>query len=201
MTSPSEQAQVVFRKIRQVKDEIKSYCLGGDRPDLSIVDLVYVAQQMYAVKITLEEVAFEGSFLSGLIERDAYGNARIFIKHADSYDMRFAAIKEICHVIIDEKDDWSSFGASTISTLLSDYFMTNGSMANVLKSEILAEIAAIELAYPYEDRIRDRSAYLGGSLTSAKISGFHKIPEVFVSRSQTERYHSTMGHMWGGIVT
>jgi hypothetical protein len=199
MTPPSEKAQIAFRKIRQVKDEIKSYCLGGDRPDVSIADLTHVVKQMYNVEITLERVAFEGSFLSGLIERDAFGNARIFIKESDLYEMRFASIKEICHVIIDENDDWSSFGASTISTLLSDFYMTKGFMAAVSQSEILAEIAAIELAYPHEDRIRDRQAYLYGTLTSGTIADFHKIPEVFVSRAQTDPYHNAMGHLWGAI--
>jgi hypothetical protein len=115
--------------------------------------------------------------------------------------MRFASIKELCHVVIDEKDDWSPFGASTISTLLSDFYMTKGLMAAVSRSEILAEIAAIELAYPHEYRIRDRQAYLDGTLTSGKIADFHKIPEVFVSRTQTDPYHNAMGHMWGSIAS
>ena len=112
---------------------------------------------------------------------------------------RFAAIKELCHVIIDEKEDWSPEGSKTIGTLLVEFSLVDGGIATfVSQSETLAEFAAIELAYPYADRTADRKSIKAGNLTIVKIAGTYKLPEAIIARS-TDQYHALTGSIWDGV--
>jgi hypothetical protein len=97
---------------------MQQYCIAPHRAKLSVEDLQRCISDMYGIQIEMKEVLFEGEYLRGLVERYA-NSARIFIRAGQGEEwMRFTATKELCHLAIDEKEDWSPSGHETIQSLL-----------------------------------------------------------------------------------
>lgn len=105
--------------------------------------------------------------------------------------MRFAAVKELCHIAIDLREDWSPLGHMTIESLLLedqlDRQEIGGSDANgrplapiPAQSERLAIIAATELMYPHHYRNGDLKD-LGASKTTLRRIALHfHVPEYVI---------------------
>ncbi|TBZ94474.1 hypothetical protein [Rhizobium leguminosarum] len=189
-------ARSVFKKVQQVHQEYRAYVIGGVPVLLSVEDLYRVVSQMYGLTINKTQVIFDGEFVRGLVERYP---ERVEVRVRSSQAVvwkRFTAVKELCHVIIDEKEDWSTDGVETIRDLLVEYFMTDGEeAAKVSQSEMLAEIAAIELLYPFEYRDGDLKKLAAQHTTIAKIADQHGIPGVMVGRALEEHYHANVASM------
>ena len=185
-----DKAVSVFRKIRQIREEIKSYSLAQGRHVVPEQEYLRVISQMYKISIKSKEVPFEGTFLRGMVLRYP-DRALILVKKNMEKDwQRFTVIKEVSHLVIDELEDWSTDAVSTIRNLLMEYRIHQDRVAkSVVQSEVFAELAAIELLYPYEDRIGDRDKINSGELTSAQISGRYDIPEVFCAQATSDWYH------------
>lgn len=197
MQLEEELAKVVFRKVRQVREEVRAYCLAHDRPDLPVEEFQRVVGQMYGLKIEKFQVPFEATFLRGMLER--YGDrAVIYVrKNQDEDWKRFVSIKELCHLVIDEPEDWSISGASIIRKLISEYKIDKGKPADrVIQSEVFAEIAAIELLYPHEGRAVDISNLESSATTIAKIASYYDIPEAIVERALSENHMELAGYVW-----
>jgi hypothetical protein len=150
--------ETVYRKIKQIKEHMASYCLASDRAKLSIEDLKWTISDMYELKIIIKEVAFEGEHLRGMVERYA-DHARILLRANQPEDwLRFIAAKELCQLAIDEKEDWSPRGHETIIGMRFEASLDYGNSGKEeetrkiadrkVQSEKLAEIAAIEMMYP-----------------------------------------------------
>jgi Zn-dependent peptidase ImmA (M78 family) len=72
---------------------------------MPVEDIQWVIQSMYDRTIEKYQVPFEGTFPNGLMERYE-NNIKIYIKkNIDEDHKQFAAVKELCHVIIDETED------------------------------------------------------------------------------------------------
>jgi Zn-dependent peptidase ImmA (M78 family) len=193
-----EIGQRVIRKVAQVQEELKTYALAPDRPDLPVETFQYIISQMYKLEITKLQVAFEGAFLRGLMER--YGNkVLIYVKkNMDEDWKRFIAVKELCHVMNDEEEDWSTVGVKTVRSLISEFKTEKDKTApNSAQSEVFAEFAAIELLFPFPDRVKELDSGANGSARSfAVLSNWYKIPEVFIARSLSEDYHEFARQSW-----
>ncbi len=189
-------AETIFKKIKQVRDEIKSVCLASDRPYLSINELCSVVSKMYELEIELFEVPFEGEFLRGMIER-YQKKAIIYIKKGQSEEWkRFTVAKELCHIIADEPEDWSIHGEVTIGKLLAEHQLAGVQLADrVVQSETFAEIGAIELLYPYKDRAYDRK----NGQTISSIASYHKIPEVIAAQALSDWYDALSNSVWARV--
>src|SRR3979411_2137756 len=61
--------EATYRKVKHIKEHMRTYCLAPDRAKLSVEDLQWCIADMYQVKIEKHEVAFEGEYLRGLVER------------------------------------------------------------------------------------------------------------------------------------
>jgi hypothetical protein len=144
---------------------------------------------MDQVKVEKHEVAFEGEYLRGLVER--YKNrARILIRAGQGEEwMRITTAKELCHIAIDEEEDWSPLGHQTIQSLLLEDHLDNQNeeaqkarkMADATaQSEKLAVIAAIELMYPHEFRDDDVGSIAKRKTTQKAIALRYHVPEYVV---------------------
>lgn len=194
MNLDGNKAENIFKKIKHVREEIKAVCLAPDRPHLSIRELCSVVSSMYKLEITAYEVPFEGEFLRGMIERYA-DKAVIFIRKGQSEEWkRFIAAKELCHIIADEPEDWSVHGETTISKLLAEHQLAgfNQLADPVVQSETFAEIGAIELLYPFKERVTDR----GNGQTIASIASYYKIPDVIAEQALSDWYHEMSNSVW-----
>jgi hypothetical protein len=68
-------------------------------------------------------------------------------------------------------------------------------MSDVMQSERLAEITALELVYPLELREEDRKAFENGS-TFAQIAARRKVPSAWVQRGTTATYIASCKAYW-----
>lgn len=179
----------VYRKIKLIKEHMKMYCLAPDRAKLSVEDLQWCISDMYNLKIQKLEVAFEGEYVRGMVERYP-DRARILVRAGQSDEwMRFTSVKELCQLAIDEPEDWSPLGHKTIENLLIEEHLDLEQDEATQKarkiadgkaqSEKMAEIAAIELMYPYEFREGDLEAI--GKTTTLKAVALHfHVPEFVI---------------------
>ena len=191
----------VFKKVKFIREEYKLYILGANINVLSIQDLETVISQMYGVKFVKTQVAFDGEYLRGMMERWP-DHVKIRVRQDQSEDQkRFTAVKEMCHVVVDEKEDWSVDGVSTITSLLYDWALeTDEEAQRATHSEMLAEVAALELLYPFECRAGDLKLLAEDATTPTKIATYHKMPIRMVSRALTLDYHTDFaGSIWAEI--
>lgn len=195
-----------FRKVKQIQEHMQKYCIAPDRAKLSIEDLQRVIEDMYDLKIEKREVAFEGSFVRGIVERYA-DRARILIRKNQEEDwLRFTAVKELCQIAISEKEDWSVDGTKTLENILYEAHLdklTGGERSptdpvppHPTQSEKLAEMAAIELMYPYVYRPADLEALAANKTTHRAISVHFRAPEYAIGWALSERYHEMATEFW-----
>jgi Zn-dependent peptidase ImmA (M78 family) len=191
----------VLKKVRAVREHLQKLCPEPQGPSLRVMNLHWAIQDMYALNIEMLEVSFEGKHLLGKVERYDDGRARILVKSSQTdEEKRFVAVKELCHLMIDEKDDWSVLGVETISGLLLEWKLQseNGvghtNPTDPLQSEYLAEIAAIELMYPVEYRSADLKKLEANETTVARIALEHNIPAHAVD--QALRHHQMIADHW-----
>lgn len=181
-----------YRKVKQIKEHMARYRLAPDRSKLSVEDLQWCISDMYGVEITKHEVAFEGEFLRGLVERyDSHARILIRAGQPDEW-MRFTAVKELCHIAVDQREDWSAKGHETIQSLLLEDQLDqqeNGDTQRALaavtvQSERLAIIAATELMYPHQYRDIDLKEIEAGKTTLRKIALHFHVPEYVIGSAQ-----------------
>lgn len=200
MIVSGEKALAVFRKVEQIREEYRAYVLNGAVNVISIEDLQRIIEQMYDLKIEKRLVPFEGQFIRGMMERWP-DKIVVSVRSQQEPDwMRFTATKEMCHCVIDEKEDWSTDGVETLTDLLNEQLVANENMAaNAIQSEIFAELAAIELLYPIECREADRAALADNESTYVKIGAYHGMPAAMVARAHSEGYYELATKMWKAL--
>lgn len=94
---------------------------------------------------------------------------------------RFVAVKELCHLLI---DDEKSFVVCAVD-LVNDLLLKNTAFKGVfgpIRSEQIAEICACEILMPYTDRKGLSEQLASGNRTAFEIAFQYKMPEVYVSQ-------------------
>lgn len=173
----------VLNKVRVVREHLQKNCQSPQGPVLSIEDLHWAIEDIYALKIEKFDVSFDGEHVRGNVERYSDNRARIFIRASQPDDeKRLAAVKELSHIMIDEHDDWSTKGVETITGLLTERKLVaeNGvghkNPTNPIQSELLAYVAAVELMYPHDYRDTDIKKLEASETSIAKIALEHDVP-------------------------
>lgn len=162
MLVDEEQLERLLRKLANIREEIKSYTIPGDEPSPSVEDLQFAIQNMYSLQIVKYEVLFTAVYLQSMVRRYADGRAIILIRSGQSLThQRCATVKELCHLALDEREDWSPNGTATIKGLIETFKLElyhNGNhepQNRVMLQEHLALFAAAELLYPEQYRDAD----------------------------------------------
>ncbi|ESY63130.1 MULTISPECIES: hypothetical protein [Mesorhizobium] len=188
-----ERALTIFKKVQHIREHYRANVLAGDANVVSVADLQWVVQDMYNLKIQMTQVPFEGAFIRGLIERrDGEVLIRVQQNMPDDWK-RFTAVKEMCHVVNDEPEDWSLDGVGTLKDLLREYaFEADQEAHRATQSEEFAEIAAIELLYPFECRVNDRELLKGDKTSLVKIATYHNIPVAIVGKAVDKHHHENI---------
>jgi hypothetical protein len=192
-----------FRKVRDIQDFIKTYGRAPLSTEVSVEDIQWAIEEKYGLKITLELIDFPGVHIRGMMERYQSGQANVFVRKNQASDVvvngywhRFIAVKEMAHLAIDEKEDWSVDGAETIEDLIDEHEMDRGSPPrDGIQSEVLAEIAAIELLYPWEYRQND----IDSGKTPLELSNIHKVPLYVVQRALSANHMKRARALWNEI--
>lgn len=183
MLIPEADIISVFKKVKAVRDYMKLYHIDGASHRLSVDTLKKSIEDMYGLKVKMFEVQATGTHIGGNVERYQDNRAVILIKAQQSEAMRrFVAVKELCHLLIDEEDDWSTAGVVTIREMKLEFdsWEANGegvrNPSKVQQSEMLAWLAAATLMYPPEFHAADRGKIDAEETTVAKIGLYHDMP-------------------------
>jgi len=102
-------------------------------------------------------------------------------KELDPLVERFVVVKELCHAIMDESEEYSTDAVQTIRELKKlkmPYINLEGAPL-ATRSEKLAEVMAVELIYPVEYRAADLSARTNGE-PLASIAARRGVPPFIV---------------------
>jgi Zn-dependent peptidase ImmA (M78 family) len=166
---------------------------------LSVDDLRDIVAEMYGVEITMISVAYEADHVKSMIERWDGGKKALVAVQAgqSSVAERFAAVKELCHVIIDAPEDFSAPDCSLIEKLLQGASPDLLALENKgLWSERAAEVMARELLYPHEFRRGDLALLNDNKTTLAALALKYKVPEIVASRVLKEAYIDACDGFW-----
>jgi hypothetical protein len=206
MLLQEEKIAQVFNCVSAVRDYMRVQMHEQPSLVLSVDALKEAVENVFGVNIAMFEVTFTGEYVGGTIERYSDKTARILVKSRQSPEMmRFIATKELCHVMIDNAESWSIKGADTIRGLLREWELCqeNGDghkdPANPLQSEMLAEIGAMELIYPFEYRETDIAKLGSQQTTVTKIALDHEAPEWVID--QAISHHESFAACWSAITT
>lgn len=99
-----------FEKAKAIKDHQRLYRLAHDRIPVSVEDVQWVIQDMTGITIEKHEVTTisEIAHVRGILERYSEGKARILVRsnQPESWK-RYTCIKELCHIAVDDVEDFS----------------------------------------------------------------------------------------------
>lgn len=197
MSNFNEKVAAVFVKAKRLNEAIWD---GDDAGQLSIDRLRAIISDMYAVDITITEVDFEGQHVRGMIEVYNGGRtAKVYIRQKQ-HDLwkRFVAVKELCHVVIDKKEDWSPHGSDTLEKLMVGDVLDLADH-NGFASERLAEVIAHELVYPHEHRRQDLAKVVAGDCKLNDLALKYGIPVEIVARVLSQSYLTMCDTFWRAV--
>ena len=191
-----------FRKVRQVREEYERYAIGGIPTKISVDTLRDIVSQMYEREIVMRAVPYGAMLTRGLIAE--YGSQSIVYvsRSLDEDWLRFTVVKEICHIVIEEEEDWSVDGVETIKNLILDIRLAgqHDPNDNATQSEILAELAAIELMYPFDSRQFDRKRLVAGETNPVKLANEQGLPQAIIAQAVSKRYNDEVASVaWGEV--
>ena len=197
----SEKLQSALARVKVVKQHEKLQCANPAFMPLDMYDLIAVIGEITNTYITVVEVDYEASFVNGMIERYEDGTVYIRVRRELSDDQKnFTTVKELCHVLIDEKTDFSPTGTETIELLIDAVNNPDKEFEeNHLHSEKIAEIAAREILYPHEYRAKDMQSVASGHTTYKSLAIHYDVPEIVVSVALRPRYHDIMTSFWDSL--
>lgn len=196
----------VFKKVKEIQDALSLYCLAPENIPVSIEDIRYAIEQKYGIEIKKEVVDFDAVHIRGMVERWKDGTAIVIVREKqdenpvqNEYWKRFIAVKEMCHVAIDEPEDWNPKATEVLSELITEYGHSKPNPARAdIQAEALAEIAAFELLYPMEFRRRD----FAKGYSVPELSNFFHLPPYVIDRSLDIWYMEMSEKYWneaGGL--
>lgn len=173
----------LFQSIQGFRNEVNK--AGGDvkQTPVSIENMRIVASKLLDIEIKSELVSFEAEHLYSQVERSE-GSALISIRADLSEEMRRAAfVKELCHLLFDPRDSWSTDVVGTVSALVEHRALevADGSAHVQPKNqtvfvEEIASVSSTELLYPYELRSGHRSKLDNLSVSYRKLAMDMKLP-------------------------
>lgn len=163
---------------------------------ISIDAVKDVIEEMSGYTVTMRSVVFEGTHVFARVEKYRNMTAFIDVKYSLDEDWkRFVAAKELLHLIIDKEEDMSPYGDETLDKLVRDghigIISQNGDHAPA-QSELIAEVAAMELLYPIQNRAADVEGLEKASLTYSKLAIRYGIPVNFIDTIFSTGYRETL---------
>jgi len=200
----------VFKKIRNFRQHHKDYWLNGEQIPLMWDRVAAVAKDMYEFEIKVFEVSASVTGILGTLLR--YDGTKekphiILVRAGLSEEHKnFAITKELSHLIIDEREDWSPDGPSVIKGMHTHFLLekSDGVAIRATKttaSEAFAEFVATQLLYPYHIQKGDiqKRRHPETYKTVRKIALEHKLPAVMVEMALSDWYQTMCEQVWGII--
>lgn len=155
-----------------------------------------VIEELSGYKVTMRSVFFEATHVYARVEKYNDKTALVDVRHnLSSPWKRFVAAKELLHLIIDKDEDMSPYGDETLDKLVRDghigIISQNGDKPPA-QSELIAEVAAMELLYPLQNRQADLHDVGADKTSFAKLSLRYAIPANFIDTVFSDGYLKTL---------
>ena len=165
-----------------------------ERKEVSIENIQKIVAVMTGTKIRKWIVAADSRFFRSFVERYSDGkDNHIYVMENEPIEwQRFGVVKELCHILIDQADDFQPDPRVTIEGLKTAAGYFAESSPNEIDSEHLAEIIALELIYPVEHRRDD----LQSGKTPEEIAADRRLPDRYVYRGLDEKHYKMCLEMW-----
>lgn len=167
--------------------------------NVRIENLARVVAMMSGLRIEKRLVPTGGGIIRGLTERYPDRAVILVRKEQPLVWQRYTTIKELCHIVYDGDGDFEPDPTKTLEQLVMRRSLDldeEGSPA--LMSERLAEIMALELAYPLEFRRVDVAAIRNGS-TVDDLVALRDVPAVHIERALGEQYIEACEGVWQSL--
>lgn len=191
-----------FAKAKAVNHYYWMHTDGDDAANrlVSVENIERIIALMTDYEIEKIEVDVESEFHRAFVERTNGGRkAKIYVmKSEPSYWKRFAAIKELCHLLIDTEEDFQSDPCVTIRGVKDGASLFDENSIPEKDSENLAEIIAMELLYPLEHRREDRDEMATGA-TLEEIARKRDVPRKYVSLGTGDAWFEACLRIWGSL--
>jgi Zn-dependent peptidase ImmA (M78 family) len=155
-----------------------------------------VIEELSGYSVTMRSVSFEAKHVFARVEKYRDKTATVDVRHSLSEDWkRFVAAKELLHLIIDKDEDMSPYGDETLDKLVRDghigIISQNGDKPPA-QSELIAEVAAMELLYPIQNRRGDLEDVRAERSSFAKLSLRYGMPPNFIDTVFSDGYLQTL---------
>ena len=196
MADSHQRLVAVFRAARSLNEAL--WNSGVDSAYMSVDEFADVVRQRCKVEIEFLEVDIENKAVHGLIER--YGpngeRAKIYLTQLGSPQRRVVGTKELCQIVLDLEEDFSTDAVDTLERLTSDVPDPAAPENLVVRSEWNAELLARELLYPHELRWGHFAQLEAGTITAEEIAGRFQIPVDLVTDVLTRPYLTACDGLW-----
>lgn len=193
-----------FKKVRQIREEMHRYCISGDCIPVSVKYILETVERAYGLKIEVRKVAKGGKNVKALVLRQAKGSSEphviVVSDQNPEQEVRYVTVKETAHLVNDEEEDWSMDGVSTIKDYYYEMTISSEQPAKPpVQSEAVAEVAAIELLYPFELRVNDIADLAAGKTTLAKLTLHYDLPQPVIGRALSKQYMDLATTVWADV--
>ena len=195
MLTISQKIEAGFELARQITE---AACMKGVDPEkLSIDELRDHISEMFEVEIDMKLLDVEVEAVYGFIMRYENGKrACVYIaKNIPPRWKRLVGVKELCHVVVDVEEDWNPNGLDTLQRLMTWTIDMDAEENLAVRSEHIAEMVALELIYPLENRRADIAA---GEKTD-QIAAKYKLPETIVQMVVSPAYIKSCDKYWRAV--
>lgn len=171
-------------------------------PNMRVQNLEYIVSKMVNLPIQKWSVPYEGgALIRGLYERYA-DRIGIYIREGQTAEwVRFTIVKELCHALIDQPSDFSPKGQDTIQGLIKYGGLNLDEISSdVLLSERLAEITALELIYPLEFRRKDAADLKAERKKLSDLVRQRAVPSLWIQRALDADHIEACEYFWKVLV-
>ncbi|MEH6699389.1 MAG: hypothetical protein V7672_11860 [Brevundimonas sp.] len=199
MATIAEKIQSGFELARQINEAV--WMDGRDSQQLSVDELCDYVGQEFSVNITIQVLDVETKAVLGFIMRYEEGRrACVYIvKNTPIRWKRLVGVKELCHVVVDTEEDFNPNGVDTLQRMMSLVADMDAIENLALRSEHIAEMVALELIYPHEDRRAHMDAIGRGEATFADIGTRYRLPEIIIQMILTPAYLAMCDKYWRAV--
>lgn len=173
--------EACLEKALEVIEHYERYVLNAHERPRSVDDLLWICQEYLGktIEITYINIPVDGSSVKAVFLAMANGTYRIgLLSGMSDEEERFVLCKELFHVIFDEESRRSLDLAAHLEDYTSNVAIDEGRPNCPAAWETLAEIAATEFLFPYDERV----AHTNGGTTAdfAKLATRYGLPRFHV---------------------
>lgn len=172
---------------RELREEYRATCLRGDATRKSIDQLRGLVERYCGKKVSVQTLARHQASIKAFYFAMADGTYQIFLMSGMSdEEKRFAYCKELFHVVIDTEDYHNTNLYDHVYEVVATFPVTDSTPSPSAQSEKLAELAAMEFMFPYEDR--KRILEQDSNPDAGRIASMYGVPQPYVELYCSEGY-------------